>query len=154
MKKPPTVGKQAPDFELKDASGTSVRLSAALALGPVVLIFYPGDLTPGCTVQLCAVRDDFEAFKKTGVAVFGINHGTADSHRAFAAAHRFPFPLLVDEGKRISRAYGTIRSLLKASFIRRTVIGISPDGIIRYERRGFPKTAEILKAMKPFAKMT
>ncbi|MCR4256653.1 MAG: peroxiredoxin, partial [Candidatus Uhrbacteria bacterium] len=147
MKKTLGVGSKAPDFELKDASGVHVRLSETLPSGPVVVVFYPGDHTPGCTVQLCALRDDWDAFKRAGVSVFGINHGNADSHRAFAAAHRFPFPLLVDEGKRVSRAYGTIGTLLKASFIRRTVVGISPDGIIRYARRGFPKNAEILKAM-------
>lgn len=152
MKKPPVVGNKAPDFELRDASGNNIRLSETLASGPALLIFYPGDRTPGCTVQLCSIRDDWSAFEKYGLAVFGINHGDADSHRAFASAHGFPFPLLIDEGKRVARAYGVVRTFLTVPVIRRTVVGVSSDGVIRYLRRGFPKTSEILKAMKPFAK--
>ncbi|KAA0205603.1 peroxiredoxin [Candidatus Uhrbacteria bacterium] len=153
MKKTPGPGMKAPAFELEDASGMRIRLSEALVVGPVVLVFYPGDRTPGCTLQLCAIRDEWQAFSKFGITVFGINHADAESHRAFASAHRFPFPLLVDDGKRVSKQYGATRSILKRDLTRRIVVGISPDGIIRYYRHGFPKNAEILKALKPFAKV-
>ncbi len=151
MKKIPEVGGQAPSFELKTDEGKTVRLSDALQVGPVILIFYPGDRTPGCTIQLCAVRDEWQDFRDFGLQVFGINHADAASHRAFSAAHRFPFPLLVDEKKTVSKTYGAIRSILGIQVIRRTVVGISEDGIIRYIRAGLPKNAEILKAMRPFA---
>ncbi len=153
MKKPLHIADPAPLFELKDAAGETIRLADALPLGPVVLIFYPGDRTPGCTVQLCAIRDEWQDFRDLGLQVFGINHADAASHRAFSAAHRFPFPLLVDEDKAVSKAYGAIRSLLGIQVIRRTVVGISKDGVVRYLRAGLPKNAEILKAMKPFAKV-
>ncbi len=152
MKKTLGPGAKAPEFELEDARGMRVRLSEALAVGPVTLVFYPGDRTPGCTLQLCSLRDEWAAFSKLGIAVFGINHADAASHRAFAAAHRFPFPLLVDGQKRVSKQYGATRPILKRDLIRRTVVGISPDGVIRYYRHGFPKAAEILKVLKPFAK--
>jgi peroxiredoxin Q/BCP len=152
MKKPLRLGDPAPKFELKTGDGETIKLEDMLALGPVVLFFYPGDRTPGCTVQLCAVRDDWEEFQQLGIHPLGVNHASADSHRAFSAAHRFPFPLLVDEGKKVSKAYGAIRSLLGMKTIRRTVVGISPEGAIRYLRDGLPKNSEILRAMKPFAK--
>ncbi|MCK9360988.1 peroxiredoxin [Patescibacteria group bacterium] len=152
MKKTLQIGDQAPSFELKSSDGETVRLAEALQLGPVVLIFYPGDRTPGCTVQLCAIRDEWQEFRDYGLQVFGVNHGDAASHRAFSAAHRFPFPLLVDENKAVSKSYGAIHALLGIQVIRRSVIGISQDGVVRYLRRGLPKNAEILKAMKPFAK--
>lgn len=152
MKKPLRLGDHAPNFELKTDNGSTLRLEEALANGPVVLIFYPGDRTPGCTVQLCAIRDDWEEFKRLGLQVLGVNHAGADSHRAFSGAHSFPFPLLVDEGKKTSAAYGAIRSLLGMKIIRRMVVGISADGVIRYLREGLPKNTEILRAMKPFAK--
>ncbi len=41
------VGDRAPEFTLADANGTSHSLAAALATGPVVLIFYVLDSTPG-----------------------------------------------------------------------------------------------------------
>lgn len=150
MKQSTTIGERAPDFILKDAAGTSVHLSDVLTSGPIVLIFYPGDRTPGCTIQLCAIRDDWQMFEKLGISVFGVNHADAASHAAFASEQHFPFPLLVDPEKEVSRTYGATRSLGKLSVIRRTVVGISRDGIIRYYRRGLPKNAEILKAIKPF----
>ncbi|MCC6563904.1 peroxiredoxin [Candidatus Uhrbacteria bacterium] len=152
MKKTLQIGDHAPGFELKSSDGETVRLADTLQLGPVVLIFYPGDRTPGCTVQLCAIRDEWQEFRDYGLQVFGVNHADAASHRAFSAAHRFPFPLLVDDDKAVSKSYGAIHALLGIQVIRRSVIGISQDGIIRYLRRGLPKNGEILKAMKPFAK--
>lgn len=152
MKKSLQIGDQAPNFELKTDDGKTVRLEEALASGPVILFFYPGDRTPGCTVQLCAIRDDWEEFQTLGMQVFGVNHAEADSHRAFSGAHRFPFPLLVDEGKKVSAAYGAIRSFLGMKIIRRMVVGISADGVVRYRREGLPKNSEILRAMKAFAK--
>lgn len=41
------VGDPAPDFTLSDSDGTPRHLRDALAGGPVVLIFYVLDNTPG-----------------------------------------------------------------------------------------------------------
>ena len=41
------VGDHAPDFTLRDENGTEHALADALREGPVVLIFYVLDSTPG-----------------------------------------------------------------------------------------------------------
>lgn len=148
-----TTGKDAPDFHLPDQDGKIVHLKDVLAEHPVVLFFYPGDMTPGCTIQLCAVRDDWTKFKDACVEVFGINHGKAESHAAFISKHGFPFPLLVDAEKKISVAYGATKKLFKANVIFRTVVGIGRDGIIRFYKCGMPKNTDILKAMKTTLKL-
>lgn len=153
MKKAIVVGNKAPDAVLRDVAGAPVRFSDAWREAPIVLFFYPGDKTPACTIQLCAVRDDLASFEKLGIRVFGINGANAESHRAFAEAHRLSFPLLTDEKHTASRAFGAVYAFGKLALIRRTVVGISSDGILRFVRRGFPKHAEIFKAMKPFAKI-
>ncbi len=142
-----SVGDPAPDFTLKDQDGKTVHLKEALSKQPVVLIFYPGDMTPGCTVQLCAIRDDWSKFQAAGIAVFGINHGTAESHKVFMSKHGFPFPLLIDANKKISKAFGATKPLFKATVINRSVIGIGQDGLVKYLKRGMPSDAEVLKAM-------
>ena len=48
-----SVGDKAPDFSLLDQEGMPVTLDSLRGKN-VVLVFYPGDLTPGCTAQLCA----------------------------------------------------------------------------------------------------
>lgn len=144
---PITLGDRAPDFTLADQTGHNVRLSDVLRQKAVVLFIYPGDLTPGCTIQLCTVRDDWQKFAAAGVAVFGLNHGDQKSHQTFIERHTFPFPLLVDKHKRVAEQYGATRKLLGAKVIRRTVVGIDRDGLIRFYKHGMPKTADILKAL-------
>lgn len=136
---------------MKDPEGKTVKWSDFKGKQALVLIFYPGDMTPGCTVQLCAIRDDWKKFRELGIAVFGVNHAEADSHRRFIEKYHFPFPLLIDKNKKVSARYGAIKKFFKATVIKRSVIGIDKDGIIRYLKRGMPKDADLLKAMKPYA---
>ena len=42
-----TVGEPAPDFELAGSDGKTHRLSEVLAAFRVMLVFYPGNNTPG-----------------------------------------------------------------------------------------------------------
>jgi len=140
----------APDFTLKDEEGKTVRLSAFKGKQAVILFFYPGDFTPGCTLQLCSVRDDWKKFEETHAAVFGINHGKNASHKSFREKYHFPFPLLIDTDKKISHLYGAERMILKTRVIKRTVVGIDKEGIVRYFKHGMPRNQEILKAMKSF----
>lgn len=146
-KKPLAVGDRAPAFTLKTQDGKTVSLADFKEKKNVVLVFYPGDMTPGCTMQLCAIRDDWSKFVSRDTVVFGINHADATSHKAFVSKMTFPFPLLIDTGKRVSTKYGAVRSFFKAKIIRRTVVAIGKDGRIAYLRRGMPKNAEILKAI-------
>lgn len=137
------VGEQAPDFEAKDHLGNTARLGELRGKGPIVLIFYPMDETPGCTKQLCAARDDWQKYLDRGALLFGVNPGSAKSHAEFAEGQRYPFPLLVDEKSRIAKAYGS-RGLLMTT---RTVYVIDRDGRIAYAKRGLPPTSEILAAI-------
>jgi peroxiredoxin Q/BCP len=152
MGKIPNVGSKAPAFSLQDQEGKTITLDSALSTGPVVLIFYPGDQTPGCTIQLCAIRDDWNDFEKVGIHVFGINPSDTSSHAAFAKKHDLPFPLLVDKDRRVAHAYGAEQNILITKIVRRTVVGIDTDGRIILYRQGLPRTNEILKAMQPATK--
>jgi peroxiredoxin Q/BCP len=145
--KPLTVGMKAPAFTLKNERGTPVALKQWAGKKNVILVFYPGDMTPGCTMQLCAIRDDWKKFLAADTVVYGINHADASSHTKFSKAYRFPFPLLIDTGRKVSEKYGALRLYFKATIIRRTVVGIGKDGKIFYLRRGMPKDADILKAI-------
>lgn len=143
------TGDKAPEFTLKDQDGKSVSLADYFGKSNVLLIFYPGDMTPGCTMQLCAIRDDWSKFKQKNTVVFGINHGSAENHTAFIKKHDFPFPLLVDKNKKVSTSYGALKKFFKATIIKRTVVLIGKDGKIAYIKNGMPKNSEILKEIKP-----
>jgi thioredoxin-dependent peroxiredoxin len=139
---PLAVGTEAPAYRLADQSGGVVDL-AELRGRPVVLVFYPGDDTAICTKQLCEIRDDWGQFSRLGAAVYGVNGQGPGAHAKFAAKYQFPFPLLVDSGWEMCRAYQCGWGL-----VRRTVYVIGPDGRIAYAKRGKPSTAEILAAVK------
>ncbi len=137
---PLAVGTPAPDFALPDDSGRIVTLSALLGRR-VVLVFYPGDDTPGCTKQLCQFRDGWSAARTAGVEVFGVNPQSARSHTKFREKFHFPFPLLVDQGQKVAALYHA-----NGIIVKRTVYGIGADGVIRFARRGMPSPSEVLKA--------
>jgi peroxiredoxin Q/BCP len=139
--RPLEPGGAAPDFTLADDSGGTVSL-AALRGRPALLVFYPRDNTPGCTAQLCELRDNYAALQAAGVAVYGVNPQSAASHAGFRARQRYPFPLLVDTGQRVARLYHA-----SGPAPRRTVYLIGPDGVIRFAKRGAPPSREILAAL-------
>jgi peroxiredoxin Q/BCP len=123
-------GDRAPDFDAKDQEDRVVRLSSLLASGPVVLYFYPRDFTRVCTAQACLFRDAHSELQALGGAqVVGVNVGDATSHGAFSRKHQLNFPLVVDEGGRIARAYGVNRPL--GLFTKRVTFVIAADGVVR-----------------------
>lgn len=99
-------GDNAPEFDLPDASGGRVRLSALLGGGPVVLAFYPADFTPVCTAQACMMRDQHDRLIEAGYRVVAISSQSADSHARFAARHALAQTLLADTEREAIRAYG------------------------------------------------
>ena len=58
------VGDKAPDFELPTDGNGSVKLSD-LAGKPVVIYFYPKDMTPGCTTESCEFHWHFQGQRRT-----------------------------------------------------------------------------------------
>ena len=137
---PLPAGTPAPEFTAVTDDGTTVR-SASLRGRNVVLVFYPGDDTPGCTKQLCEFRDSWSVLKGRGIEVFGVNPAGREKHTRFREKFHFPFPLLVDPGQKIAGLYHA-----DGLWVKRTVYLIGPDGIIRFAQRGMPKPAEVLKA--------
>ena len=141
------VGMKAPALTLKTETGKSVSLTDFAGKKNVILVFYPGDMTSGCTMQLCAIRDDWKKFHGADTVVFGVNHADADSHKTFIKKYHFPFPLLIDTGKKVSKRYGALRKYFKAIIIKRSVFGIDKEGKIFFIRRGMPKNSDVLKAI-------
>ena len=123
----------APDFSLKDEKGDLIRLSDFTGK-PVVLYFYPKDDTPGCTTEACNFRDDYSKFSELGAVILGISPDSEKSHARFAAKHKLPFTLLVDENHKICDLYGVwgSKKFMGRQFegVLRTTFLISKDGKI------------------------
>jgi peroxiredoxin Q/BCP len=124
------AGDQAPDFTLPKQDGTAVRLADLLQKGPVVLYFYPKDDTPGCTVEACTFRDQYEDFKDAGAEVVGISSDSAADHEAFAKKYELPFLLVADEGGAVRKAYGVKKTF--GLLPGRVTYVIDRQGVVRH----------------------
>ncbi len=133
---PLPAGSAAPDATLAASDGTTVTLSHAWARGGVLLVFYPGNNTPGCDRQLRELKDEYDRFRALGIATFGVNPAAAEDHRSYAAELELPFLLLSDPGLKVSAAWQAVAPL--GDQITRTVYRVGADGIIRYGARGMP----------------
>ncbi|MBI4020615.1 MAG: thioredoxin-dependent thiol peroxidase [Candidatus Aenigmarchaeota archaeon] len=133
------AGEAAPDFALTDAEGKIVKLSDFRGQ-PVVLYFYPKDMTPGCTKEACGFRDYASYFGDKNVAVIGVSLDSADSHKKFATKYGLPHLLLSDPDAKVSTRYGVYqkKKLYGREFwgIVRTTFIISPEGRVQkvYEK--------------------
>ena len=134
-------GTEAHPFTLQDQDGNA-RSVPDPGGRPVVLFFYPKDMTPGCTQEACDFRDLSDKFENAGIAVYGVSILDSASKAKFAAKHEIPFPLLADDrvgedGKpdpEVSDAYGVWieKTMYGKAFmgIQRTTYLIAPDGTV------------------------
>jgi peroxiredoxin Q/BCP len=127
------------DFSLAEFAGT-----------PVVLVFYPADHSPVCTVQLQTYSHDIAAFAGVGAQVLAISPQSVSQHQGFAVEHDLAFPLLADEGKHVGETYGILGPL---GFYRRSIFVVDVGGIVRYAHRAtagltFRPVDEIIEAVR------
>tara|TARA_R100001143_G_scaffold45027_1_gene40307 strand:- start:996 stop:1565 length:570 start_codon:yes stop_codon:yes gene_type:complete len=148
------VGDKAPDFDLPTDGGGSVKLSD-LKGKPVVIYFYPKDMTPGCTTESCEFRDAEPDFSAVNAQIIGISKDSADRHDKFKAKHDLNFILASDENSTTCEDYGTWteKSMYGKKFmgIERTTFVIDGDGVIRNVWRKVKvknHVAEVLAAVK------
>jgi peroxiredoxin Q/BCP len=98
-------GEQAPDFELPDQDGRTIKLSD-LRGRPVVVYFYPKAATPGCTTQACGVRDRRAEYERANAVVLGISPDPVTKVKKFHDKEGLNFTLLADEDHAVAESYG------------------------------------------------
>jgi thioredoxin-dependent peroxiredoxin len=145
---PLPVGTKAPDFDLPATGGRQVKLSDYQGKN-LIIVFYPKDQTPGCTQQLCALRDDTEMFSALNTEFIASNPDSVESHERFCAAQGYQFPILVDAERTMAKAYHALKEDGKG--IQRTVYIIDAEGIIRYAKQGLPPDTELAEAIRSFS---
>jgi peroxiredoxin Q/BCP len=100
-------GAKAPLFTLSNQNEEQVKLTNLLKSNDyVVVYFYPKALTPGCTVQACAITENLAKFKKNKISVVGISCDPAKKLKKFEEKHQLTFDLLSDEDHQVCEEYG------------------------------------------------
>ena len=115
------LNKKAPDFTLLDQDGNKNKLSDFQGK-PVLLYFYPKDMTPGCTIEACQFRDRSADIKKKGAVILGVSTDSVKSHKKFEEKEKLNFTLLADENKEVGNLYGVWG---KKKFMGREYMGIN-----------------------------
>lgn len=98
------IGDKAPNFEVADQEG-KIRTLSDYDGKKLVLFFYPRANTPGCTDEVCNLRDNFTELKERGFALLGVSADTARKQGNFVKKYSLPFPLLADVDKEVINAY-------------------------------------------------
>lgn len=140
----PSLGQKAPDFSLPwaDKNGFHLkpeeRISLASLKGKIVILaFYPADWSPGCTTEVCTLRDDagFGGLEKLDAVIYGVSGDYVFSHAEWAKHHNLGFSLLSDHDHAVARAYGSYNPDMGLN--KRTVFVIDREGVVRYENLDF-----------------
>jgi len=135
----PEIGQPAPNFSgrVADASGTRAKpVSLSDYKGKVVVLaFYPGDRTTGCTAELTKFRDEYATLFGDGVVVLGVSVDSLGSHASWASEMKFPFALVSDPDLSIAGQYGSAVPGRKVA--SRTIFVVGKDGNVRYRELKF-----------------
>ena len=127
------IGDSAPVINSVDQNGDTITLEQFKGSN-VVLYFYPKDMTPGCTMQSCNLRDNYQLLLDKGYVVLGCSADSPERHQKFIAKYDLPFPLISDESKEVLNAYGVWgpKKFMGKEYdgIHRTTFVIDKNGII------------------------
>ena len=127
------IGELAPAINSVDQNGDTITLDQFKG-SKVILYFYPKDMTPGCTIQSCNLRDNYKMLLEKGHVVLGCSVDSPARHIKFIAKHDLPFSLISDESKEVLNAYGVWgpKKFMGKEYdgISRTTFVIDKKGII------------------------
>ena len=101
----PRWGDPAPDLNLLNQHGQPVSL-AGLRGQDVIVYFFPKAFSPGCTEEVCAYRDNSDAFASAGFVVLGVSPDPVEKLAEFAIANGVEHDLLSDPGSEAARRWG------------------------------------------------
>ena len=98
-------GDVVPNFTAKDEQGNTISLSDYKGK-KLVVFFYPKASTPGCTVEACNLRDNYQELQNEGYELLGVSADSQKRQTNFKNKYEFPFPLLADEDKTVINNFG------------------------------------------------
>lgn len=121
------IGSRAPEFTSLSTSGDVVKLNNYRGK-KVVLYFYPKDDTPGCTVEACGLRDQYQKIRDLGAEILGVSTDNVASHQHFTQKFNLPFQLVADSDKSITKAYDVLNP--QSGMARRVTFIIDEKGLV------------------------
>ncbi len=127
------IDQTAPDFTLPTDKG---EFSLSKQKGPVVLYFYPKDMTPGCTTESVDFSNLYDEFKALGCDIVGASKDSVARHEKFRAKYDLKHELVSDEDGKLCNDYGVwqekkLYGKVYMGIVRSTFL-IDGDGVVRH----------------------
>ncbi|MEO8335702.1 MAG: redoxin domain-containing protein [bacterium] len=138
----PAAGEVAPDFMAMatDSTGNVSHVMLSSLRGKVVVLaFYPGDRTSGCTAELSKFRDEYATLFGDGVVVLPTSSDSLGSHASWAKDAHFPFAMISDAKAELATKFGAQGG---GKYFKRSVYVIGKDGKIVYAEPKFNALAQ------------
>ena len=99
-------GDKVAAFNANDDKGTLWTSKETFNKNFLIVYFYPAAMTPGCTKQACAYRDNEKELAELGAQVVGVSGDSVVNLAAFKKMHSLNFPLLSDVNGLIAERFG------------------------------------------------
>ena len=126
------LGDTAPNFQAKTTIG-DIDFYDYTGDSWVVLFSHPADYTPVCTTELGRTSVLEPEFAKRGVKLLALSVDGVDSHKGWVkdinetSSTDLKFPIIADENKEVSQAYGMIHPNASETHTVRSVYIIDPN---------------------------
>ncbi|NLG48454.1 redoxin domain-containing protein [Gordonia sp. (in: high G+C Gram-positive bacteria)] len=128
---PLEVGSPAPVFDLRDQNNQAVALDK-LRDRNVLIVFFPLAFTGTCEGELGYLRDNLPRFDNDDLTVVAISVGPPPTHKVWASAQGFLFPILSDfwpHGS-VAQEYGVFDA--ERGFPNRGTFVVGRDGAVKF----------------------
>lgn len=158
------LGDTAPNFTAQTSQG-EINFYDYVGDSWVVLFSHPADYTPVCTTELGKTASLSDEFAKRNVKVIALSVDPLGKHEGWiqdineTQGVEVNFPLIADESKEISNAYGMIHPNASDTLTVRSLFVISPDKkvklIISYPAstgRNFQEIIRVIDSLQLTAK--
>ena len=112
------VGDRAPEFEFVGPAADTLRSSALLRQGPVLLTFYRGAWCTCCQTDLRDLMSAMPDLRRAHTIVLGVFHQLSpESGARISPEYGLDFPLVDDVDGRAAEAFGIRRSASEIALI-------------------------------------
>jgi glutaredoxin-dependent peroxiredoxin len=130
------LGNKAPNFKLFDTDRKERSLNE-FSGKKVVLAFFPGAFTGGCTKEMCALRDSMENFNNLNAQVVAVSVDSPFANKAFADANKLSFPVLSDYTRNVCEMFGGVHKdfvgITGYTASKRAIFVLDQSGIVKYK---------------------
>jgi thioredoxin-dependent peroxiredoxin len=100
------AGQPLPALESTDDTGQPWKSADHAGCKVLVMYFYPGDFTGGCTRQAQAYRDGLAKIEELGAEVVGVSGDMVETHRLFKETYGLTHSLLADREGELAKLLG------------------------------------------------